>query len=74
MVPEQPLFPNSKEPRPEEKIILCEAWLLETLTEYLTETFCPNTLNEPILKVLEALIAKPKFLKDPVSSWVSSSS
>ena len=62
--PEQPLFPNSKVPRPEVMTILLTAFVPVTLTTYFILTFLPNTSNDARLKVLEAVIANFRFLND----------
>ena len=53
------MFPNSKEPRPEDITTLLTAFELEMLTTYLTVTVCPKALNEQRVKVFEALIGYP---------------
>ena len=58
----------------EETTILFTALELVILTTYLIVTDWPKTLNEARLKVLEALIGNPKFLKDSLSSLYISSS
>jgi len=58
----------------EETTILFTALELVILTTYLIVTVWPKTLNEARLKVLEALIGNPKFLKDSLSSLYISSS
>ena len=72
--PEQPVFPNSKEPRPDDITTLLTAFELEILTTYLTVTVCPKALNEQRVKVLEALMGNPKFLNGFDSSLLNSCS
>ena len=69
-MPEQPLFPNSKEPRLEEITILLYPEFPETPTTYFTFTFWPNTSKVARLKVLDAEIEN-KFLTGLFSSTTS---